>query len=148
MEEQDVLPPMVGRALIIAALALGLSAQQADAHGAVTIPKPREAIDGDTAPWNGKVPWPIPFGASSPPLLRLLVLSAPPCAVPSCTRRTRWFCCSALPEMYICCVPLPSAAPAPSAPRAHQLTELVRAQTIRTGARTRPPRQRVKIRAT
>ena len=102
MEEQDVLPPMVGRALIIAALALGLSAQQADAHGAVTIPKPREAIDGDTAPWNGKVPWPIPFGASSPS----------------------------------------------SGLRAHQLTELVRAQTIRTGARTRPPRQRVKIRAT
>ena len=33
----------------------------ADAHGAVTIPPPREAIDGDTAPWNGDVPWPIPF---------------------------------------------------------------------------------------
>ena len=31
------------------------------AHGAVTIPPPREAIDGDTAPWNGQVPWPIPF---------------------------------------------------------------------------------------
>ena len=58
--------PMVGRSLAVAALALGLSARQADAHGAVTIPMPREAIDGDTAPWNGKVPWPIPFGASSP----------------------------------------------------------------------------------
>ena len=57
---------MVGRSLAVAALALGLSARQADAHGAVTIPMPREAIDGDTAPWNGKVPWPIPFGASSP----------------------------------------------------------------------------------
>ena len=35
--------------------------RDADAHGAVTIPPCREAIDGDTAPWNGKVPWPIPF---------------------------------------------------------------------------------------
>ena len=70
---------MVGRALIIAALALGLSARQADAHGAVTIPMPREAIDGDTAPWNGKVPWPIPFGASSP-RSSVLVLPLPaPC---------------------------------------------------------------------
>ena len=44
---------MVGRALnVVAALALGLSARKADAHGAVTIPKPREAIDGDTAPWG------------------------------------------------------------------------------------------------
>ena len=31
------------------------------AHGAVTIPPPRERVDGDTAPWNGDVPWPIPF---------------------------------------------------------------------------------------
>ena len=80
---------MVGRSLAVAALALGLSARQADAHGAVTIPMPREAIDGDTAPWNGKVPWPIPFGASSsaPPVLLLVAAG------------------SALPEMYICCVP-------------------------------------------
>ena len=33
----------------------------ATAHGAVTIPPPREAIDGSLAPWNGSVPWPIPF---------------------------------------------------------------------------------------
>ena len=47
-----------------ALLCLGLlSADRADAHGAVTIPKPRNAVDGDQAPWGGKVPWPIPFGA-------------------------------------------------------------------------------------
>ena len=47
-----------------ALLCIGLlSVERADAHGAVTIPKPRNAIDGDQAPWSGKVPWPIPFGA-------------------------------------------------------------------------------------
>lgn len=30
-------------------------------HGAVTHPKPRQAIDGRIAPWNGTVPDPIPF---------------------------------------------------------------------------------------
>jgi len=30
-------------------------------HGAVTHPKPRQAIDGTLAPWNGSVPDPIPF---------------------------------------------------------------------------------------
>ena len=31
-------------------------------HGAVTFPPPRNAIDADTAPWNGSVPaLPIPF---------------------------------------------------------------------------------------
>ena len=31
-------------------------------HGAVTQPKPRQAIDGSIAPWNGSVPaYPIPF---------------------------------------------------------------------------------------
>ena len=43
--------------IVVAALMLC----KAEAHGAVTIPPPREAIDGDTAPWNGDVPWPIPF---------------------------------------------------------------------------------------
>lgn len=34
----------------------------ADAHGAVTHPKPRQAIDSSLAPWNGSVPaYPIPF---------------------------------------------------------------------------------------
>jgi len=34
----------------------------AAAHGAVTIPKPRQAVDGTLAPWNGSVPaYPIPF---------------------------------------------------------------------------------------
>ena len=93
---------MVGRALAVVALVLGLSDGKVEAHGAVTSPKPREAIDGDTAPWNGKVPWPIPFGASSPS----------------------------------------------SGLRAHQLTELVRAQTIRTGAHTPRQRRRAKTRAT
>ena len=33
-----------------------------DGHGAVTIPKPRQAVDGALAPWNGSVPaYPIPF---------------------------------------------------------------------------------------
>lgn len=35
----------------------------ADAHGAVTIPKPRNSVDGDEPPYNGSVPWPIPFDA-------------------------------------------------------------------------------------
>lgn len=35
----------------------------ADAHGAVTSPKPRNSIDGDLPPYNGAVPWPIPFDA-------------------------------------------------------------------------------------
>jgi len=30
-------------------------------HGAVTHPKPRQAIDGGLAPWSGLVPNPIPF---------------------------------------------------------------------------------------
>lgn len=30
-------------------------------HGAVTHPKPRQAIDGVLAPWNGSVPNPVPF---------------------------------------------------------------------------------------
>ena len=30
-------------------------------HGAVTHAKPRQAIDGRIAPWNGTVPDPIPF---------------------------------------------------------------------------------------
>ncbi len=57
-----------------ALVCLGLLVDRAGAHGAVTIPKPRNAVDGDQAPWGGKVPWPIPFGEyrapslSSPPL--------------------------------------------------------------------------------
>lgn len=30
-------------------------------HGAVTIPKPRQAVDGGVHPWNGTVPGPMPF---------------------------------------------------------------------------------------
>lgn len=48
-------------ALVTAAAAAAVLFATADAHGAVTIPRPREAIDGDIAPWNGQVPWPIPF---------------------------------------------------------------------------------------
>lgn len=33
----------------------------AASHGAVTHPKPRNAIDGTLAPWNGTVPNPVPF---------------------------------------------------------------------------------------
>ena len=32
-----------------------------DGHGAVSHPKPRNAIDGTIAPWNGTVPEPMPF---------------------------------------------------------------------------------------
>ena len=49
------------RAAVLSALIAG-----AAGHGAVTIPPSRNAIDGDVAPWSGAVPWPIPFGASSP----------------------------------------------------------------------------------
>lgn len=45
----------------LAVAALLVMVEHANAHGAVTIPKPRNAIDGDQAPWAGKVPWPIPF---------------------------------------------------------------------------------------
>jgi hypothetical protein len=49
--------------LSLAALsAAGLAGQGAHGHGAVTHPKPRQAIDGTIAPWNGSVPsYPIPF---------------------------------------------------------------------------------------
>ena len=33
----------------------------ADAHGAMTQPKSRNAIDGQVAPWNGSVPESVPF---------------------------------------------------------------------------------------
>lgn len=37
---------------------------EASSHGAVTIPRPRNSVDGTLAPWNGTVPaWPIPFDA-------------------------------------------------------------------------------------
>ena len=46
------------RAAVLASSVLGT----ARSHGAVTHPPPREAVDGaSTAPWNGSVPWPIPF---------------------------------------------------------------------------------------
>lgn len=44
------------------ALLLGAATTVA-AHGAVTIPPPRNRIDGDLPPYSGKVPWPIPFDA-------------------------------------------------------------------------------------
>ena len=31
------------------------------AHSAMTIPRPRNAIDSDTKPWGGDVPHPLPF---------------------------------------------------------------------------------------
>lgn len=44
------------------ALLVGAMATAVNAHGAVTIPKPRQAVDGTLAPWNGSVPqYPIPF---------------------------------------------------------------------------------------
>ena len=34
---------------------------RASAHGAVTHPPPRNALDADVAPWNGTVPTEMPF---------------------------------------------------------------------------------------
>ena len=52
-------PPTMRR-LISAAIVLG-SAAMVSSHGAVTIPPPRQAVDGKNAPWNGDVPDNIPF---------------------------------------------------------------------------------------
>jgi hypothetical protein len=30
-------------------------------HGAMVIPRSRNAIDGTDAPWSKAVPWPVPF---------------------------------------------------------------------------------------
>eukprot|EP01048_Picozoa_sp_COSAG05_P030115 COSAG05_NODE_10284_length_573_cov_2.248945_1_plen_123_part_01 len=49
------------KATLTVAAAVAAAVGQADAHGAVTIPMPRNSVDGDTAPYNGTVPWPIPF---------------------------------------------------------------------------------------
>ena len=43
------------KAVLILVGVLGLGAQSAAAHGAMTIPKPRNSIDGDLPPYNGKV---------------------------------------------------------------------------------------------
>ena len=42
-------------------VALGTVITVVSGHGSMTIPKPRNTIDGDVAPWNGSVPWPTPF---------------------------------------------------------------------------------------
>jgi hypothetical protein len=48
--------------LFVLSLVVGLLATEASAHGAVTFPPPRNAIDADMAPWNGSVPnLPLPF---------------------------------------------------------------------------------------
>ena len=47
--------------LLRPSLALGLFAVGARSHGSMSIPKPRNTVDGDMAPWNGTVPWPLPF---------------------------------------------------------------------------------------
>ena len=49
-------PGMMQKLLFISGLL-----STAAGHGAVTHPRPRNAIDSDTHPWNGHVPWPIPF---------------------------------------------------------------------------------------
>eukprot|EP00964_Phaeocystis_antarctica_P099999 scaffold65733_cov60-Phaeocystis_antarctica.AAC.3 len=51
---------MTGSRTVLAAwLAAWLAA--ASAHSAMTIPKPRNAIDSDEQPWGGAVPHPLPF---------------------------------------------------------------------------------------
>lgn len=47
--------------LIFCSVALLNLITQVSSHGAVTQPKPRQAIDGALAPWNGPVPDPVPF---------------------------------------------------------------------------------------
>ena len=37
-------------------LTLSLLVETVRSHGAVTIPRPRQAIDGGVHPWNGSVP--------------------------------------------------------------------------------------------
>ena len=41
-------------------LCLALAAH-AEGHGAVTFPRPRNAVDGTIAPWNGEPPGAMPF---------------------------------------------------------------------------------------
>eukprot|EP01051_Picozoa_sp_SAG22_P001108 SAG22_NODE_39_length_26283_cov_18.486653_7_plen_313_part_00 len=48
-------------ALALALLGLLRHAGQADAHGAVTQPKPRQALEGTMAPWSSPLQWPIAF---------------------------------------------------------------------------------------
>ena len=42
-------------------LAAALAAVAADAHGAVTVPRPRNSVDSWLAPWNATMPAKIPF---------------------------------------------------------------------------------------
>jgi hypothetical protein len=51
----------VRRMMALRVLLTSACAATAAAHAAVTHPKPRQAIDGAIAPWNGSVPDPIPF---------------------------------------------------------------------------------------
>merc|ERR1719482_1252751 len=52
------MPMMILRAL---ALFFFLCVGVADAHSAMTIPPPREAVDSNEKPWGGPVPHPLPF---------------------------------------------------------------------------------------
>ena len=50
------------RPTALCCLLLCAIATLANGHGAVTHPKPRQAIDGAISPWNGTVPqYPVPF---------------------------------------------------------------------------------------
>ena len=42
-------------------LALVALARTVAGHGAMVIPRSRNAIDGTDAPWTEGVPWPVPF---------------------------------------------------------------------------------------
>ena len=86
MMMRQMMPPL--KALLCLGL---LSAERADAHGAVTHPRPRNAIDGNQAPWGGKVPWPIPFGAAPSSILPPSAPSLPlyPLRIATAAQRAR-----------------------------------------------------------
>ena len=46
---------------VLPAVLLVLVPSAVSGHGSVSIPPPRQAIDGTIAPWNGSVPSAIPF---------------------------------------------------------------------------------------
>ena len=101
---------------LAAMMSLGLVGG-ADAHGAVTHPKPRQAVDSSLAPWNGSVPaYPIPFGAHPSTPTRVMQVTA------VCVGRSNLRTAAALPRPKLrgC---------------THRLAELVR---IALGAHDRP----------
>ena len=51
----------LGPLLLLLLLGVAAMLPTGDAHSAMTIPQPRNAVDSDEQPWGGKVPHPLPF---------------------------------------------------------------------------------------